>query len=76
MDIIKQLIPLLQSFIGTLWYFVPITIFCMSFGLKLTGTKKPELCRASKSSTYNVLLVEPSGIEPLTSTLPVLRSPS
>jgi hypothetical protein len=25
---------------------------------------------------YNVLLVELSGIEPLTSTLPVLRSPS
>ncbi len=46
----------------------------------IAGTKKPapfdKVMRASKSLIYKEILVEPSGIEPLTSTLPVLRSPS
>lgn len=45
-------------------------------GLKSKAQKSPLRERASKPLKFNVFLVEPSGIEPLTSTLPVLRSPS
>ena len=48
----------------------------ITFRLKLQKQKKPARKQAFLSLIFNGYLVELSGIEPLTSTLPVLRSPS
>ena len=43
-------------------------------GLKLQAQKSRSNYKVCNRLIYNDLLVEPNGVEPLTSTLPVLRS--
>jgi hypothetical protein len=45
-------------------------------GNRVIAIFKPKKSLVKKRGFLYTILVEPSGIEPLTSTLPVLRSPS